>query len=89
MVFKITEKLWNASGKSVGRINGDLNWIIGYIAPNNKNRFLLTELTLQNLLIKIEIDDNTCKEISKKFDYIDDTLINVLLTIAFAIGGQE
>lgn len=90
MNVKITELTWNASGKRQGNINGTLDWILGYLDPNNSNLNLIHELDINSIpSISICIQDNIAEDIYLRFGAVDDRLVSTLLILAYALGGQE
>lgn len=91
MEIKISQRVWDASGHSQANINGTLDWILGYLAPENRNMMLMKyirEDTVKNT-ITITIDNATKEQIEKRFGDCNNEMISSILAVAYALGGQE
>lgn len=90
MKLKISKSVWDASGQDSGNAIGTLNWILGYIDPNNANVNLFSTLDInQTPSITIDVPEYIVHEIKSRFGSVDEKLVSTLLVIAYVLGGQE
>jgi len=90
MKCKISQRVFDASGKDEDDINATLNWILGYFSQGNRNRGLILHLIEDDdVMIDVEIDDSIISSLDKKFMNHSDSLISTVLAISYGLGGAE